>query len=97
MKFEAHLLPEDTLRLPKRQALGEAAKQGKLKQLPAVFALRVRAPESLPMKLPGTRPGIFIGGPSGARTRDTRLKRPLLYQLSYGPAITGKITPYIIC
>lgn len=26
------------------------------------------------------------GGPTGARTRDTRLKRPLLYQLSYGPS-----------
>jgi len=44
----------------------------------------------------------LFGGSTGARTRDTRLKRPLLYQLSYGPtliashAVTGKLTPYII-
>ena len=29
---------------------------------------------------------FFIGGLTGARTRDTRLKRPLLYQLSYEPS-----------
>ena len=29
---------------------------------------------------------LIYGGPSEARTRDTRLKRPLLYRLSYGPA-----------
>ena len=29
---------------------------------------------------------LMLGGPGGSRTRDTRLKRPLLYQLSYGPA-----------
>ena len=28
------------------------------------------------------------GGSSGARTHDTRLKRPLLYRLSYGPTST---------
>ena len=29
------------------------------------------------------------GGTGGGRTRDKRLKRPLLYQLSYRPAQTG--------
>lgn|GEM_PF-5581242 len=28
---------------------------------------------------------IIAGGLSGSRTRDTRLKRPVLYQLSYQP------------
>lgn len=28
---------------------------------------------------------IGIGEPGGARTRDPRLKRPVLYQLSYRP------------
>ena len=27
----------------------------------------------------------FIGGTSGGRTHDKRIKSPLLYQLSYGP------------
>lgn len=35
------------------------------------------------------------GEPTGARTRDTRLKRPLLYQLSYRP--TNKLMGKNIC
>jgi hypothetical protein len=33
----------------------------------------------------------LYGGPAGTRTQDTRLKRPLLYQLSYRP--TNNIIP----
>lgn len=36
-------------------------------------------------KTPRFRGVFFYGGPSEARTHDTRLKRPLLYRLSYGP------------
>ena len=31
----------------------------------------------------------FIGGTSGGRTHDKRIKSPLLYQLSYGPITLG--------
>ena len=46
---------------------------------------RVRGTMNGPNKKPRLRRGVLFGGPSGSRTRDTRLKRPLLYQLSYGP------------
>ncbi len=46
----------------------------------------------LPVRSPLTAPTkthhygcIFVGGLAGDRTRDKRLKRPLLYQLSYQP------------
>ena len=29
--------------------------------------------------------GLSLGGPAGTRTQDTRIKSPVLYQLSYGP------------
>jgi hypothetical protein len=39
---------------------------------------------------------FICGGPSGARTRDTWLKRPLLYQLSYGPSNETNLTVFLI-
>ena len=38
------------------------------------------------IKSPSVIWGFLYGGLTGARTRDTRLKRPLLYQLSYEPS-----------
>ena len=34
---------------------------------------------------------VLIGGTSGGRTHDKRIKSPLLYQLSYGPYANGAL------
>src|SRR5690242_4396287 len=39
---------------------------------------RVLEPVGLPIKIPQTSWGIFIGGPSGTRTHNTLLKRQVL-------------------
>lgn len=52
----------------------------------AESASRVRTEGNIQVKRPILRQVFLLGGLTGARTRDTRLKRPLLYQLSYEPA-----------
>ena len=74
-------LPLAPTRVPGRLRTGRCAD---LRPLAALLA-PAKTKKFRKKKVRAFKHGLSYGGSAGARTRDLRLKRPLLYQLSYRP------------